>query len=85
MSYGGGGDDAAGMDPEIARFLQIEQQKARFQANVHQFTGVCWSKCVDKPGPRLDPKTETCLKNCVERFLDTTNFIVNRLDSLQKH
>jgi import inner membrane translocase subunit TIM8 len=82
MSLGGG--EEAGKDPEIARLLQIEQQKARFHANVHRFTGVCWTKCMDKPGPKLDARTETCLKNCVERFLDTANFIVNRLGSLQE-
>jgi import inner membrane translocase subunit TIM8 len=80
MSLGGG--EQAGMDPEIARFFQIEQQKARFQGNVNHFTAVCWSKCMDKPGPKLDAKTETCLKNCVERFLDTMTFIANRLNSL---
>jgi hypothetical protein len=30
---------AEDVDPELQRFVQIETQKARFQANVHQFTG----------------------------------------------
>lgn len=30
-----GGD----IDPQLQRFVQQETQKARFQANVHQFTG----------------------------------------------
>ena len=36
-----------------------------------------------KVSARLDGKTEGCLTNCVERFIDTTNFIVNRLEKTQ--
>ena len=35
---------------------------------------------VDTPGSKLDKKTETCLVNCVERFIDTSNYVVNRLE-----
>uniref|UniRef100_A0A3Q1EYE6 Mitochondrial import inner membrane translocase subunit n=1 Tax=Acanthochromis polyacanthus TaxID=80966 RepID=A0A3Q1EYE6_9TELE len=26
---------------------------------VHSFTDVCWDKCVDSPGSKLDSRTET--------------------------
>lgn len=69
-------------DPELARMLQIEGQKAKFQSLVHNLTDQCWEKCMpDKPGNKLDSKTETCLVNCVERFLDTSSFVVRRLES----
>ena len=29
------------VDPELQRFVEVESQKARFHANVHQFTGIC--------------------------------------------
>lgn len=35
---------------------------------------------MDKPSARLEPKVQKCLVNCVERFIDTTNFITNRLE-----
>lgn len=35
---------------------------------------------VDRPSTRLDYKTENCLVNCVERFLDTSNYIINRME-----
>uniref|UniRef100_A0A8B9QAY8 Mitochondrial import inner membrane translocase subunit n=1 Tax=Apteryx owenii TaxID=8824 RepID=A0A8B9QAY8_APTOW len=34
-------------------------------------------KCMDKPGPKLDSRAETCFVNCVERFIDTTNLPMN--------
>nr|XP_025966836.1 mitochondrial import inner membrane translocase subunit Tim8 A [Dromaius novaehollandiae] len=46
----------------------------------------CWvqEKCMDKPGPKLDSRAETCFVNCVERFIDTSQFILNRLEQTQK-
>ena len=41
MAFGGGPGlgDAAGVDPELQRFIEVETQKAKFQANVNTFTG----------------------------------------------
>lgn len=39
---------------------------------------LCWDKCVEKPGTRLDPRTESCLSSCVDRFIDTTLAITSR-------
>ena len=40
----------------------------------------CWDTCVNVPGQKLDRKTESCIVNCVERFIDTSNYVVNRLE-----
>eukprot|EP00061_Rhincodon_typus_P018143 g47195.t1 len=58
--------------------IAMEQQKAQFQLKVHNFTDVCWEKCVEKLSSRLDSRTEACLVNCVDRFVDTTLAITNR-------
>ena len=72
-------------DPKLQQELMIEEQKAKFQLQVHHFTDVCWDKCMDKTGNKLDSRTETCLVNCVDRFIDTTMFITNRFaDLIQK-
>ena len=48
---------------------------------VHGLTERCWDTCVvDRPSTRLDSRTQSCLTNCVERFLDTSNFIINRME-----
>ncbi|KAM9801135.1 LOW QUALITY PROTEIN: mitochondrial import inner membrane translocase subunit Tim8 B [Neosynchiropus ocellatus] len=67
---------------ELQRMIAVEQQKAQFQAQVHTFTDVCWDKCVDSPGSKLDYRTETCLVSCVERFIDTTLAITNRFSQM---
>lgn len=76
--------EGAAADPQLQQFIEIESQKQRFQTMVHQVTDVCWEKCMDKPGPKLDSRTEVCLVNCVERFIDTSQFIVNRLEQTQR-
>lgn len=39
---------------------------------------------MEKPSSRLDSKTEYCISNCVNRFIDTSNFVVNRLEKTQQ-
>ncbi|AWP11819.1 Mitochondrial import inner membrane translocase subunit Tim8 A isoform 2 [Scophthalmus maximus] len=70
-------------DPRLQQFIEVESQKQRFQQLVHQMTEVCW-KCIDKPGPKMDSRSEMCLVNCVERFIDTSQFILNRLEQTQR-
>ncbi|KAI8924984.1 Tim10/DDP family zinc finger protein, partial [Entophlyctis helioformis] len=57
---------------ELQSFLASEQQRAAFQAQVHEFTETCWDKCITKIRPSLDKSEEVCISNCVERFVDTT-------------
>uniref|UniRef100_A0A131X8D5 Mitochondrial import inner membrane translocase subunit n=1 Tax=Hyalomma excavatum TaxID=257692 RepID=A0A131X8D5_9ACAR len=76
------GDASPGVDREMQQFLAVEQQKAQFQAQVHRLNEICWDKCMDKPGTKLDGRTETCLSNCVERFIDTSLSITNRFAQL---
>ena len=85
MAFSSGGSGAQPeMDPEMQRFLETESQKARFQSNVHTFTDICWEKCIDKVPDRMNSRQEQCFSNCVERFIDTTNFVVSRLENLKK-
>lgn len=69
-------------DLELQEFFVAEKQKAQFQAQVREFNDICWDKCVDKPGVKLDSRTETCLSNCVDRFIDVSFFITNRFAQL---
>ncbi|XP_070502132.1 mitochondrial import inner membrane translocase subunit Tim8 [Chironomus tepperi] len=75
-----GGDQK--VDSELQEFLLVEKQKAQVNAQIHEFNDICWDKCVDKPGSKLDSRTETCLNNCVDRFIDTSLLITNRLAQL---
>ncbi|XP_035681639.1 mitochondrial import inner membrane translocase subunit Tim8 B-like [Branchiostoma floridae] len=82
MSNFGGNDEK--VDPVLRQMIQEEQVKAQFQAQVHNFTDKCWDTCVadSRLGNKLDYRTEACLQNCVERFLDTTISVTNRFTQL---
>jgi len=68
-------------DPHMKHFLEAETQRQRFQQLVHSLTSDCWDTCLTgTPSAKLDRRTETCIVNCVERFIDTSNYIVNRLE-----
>ncbi|CAO2640053.1 Mitochondrial import inner membrane translocase subunit Tim8 A [Lemmus lemmus] len=45
---------------------------------------LCWETCMDKPGPKLDSRAEASFVNCVERLVDTSQFILNLLEQTQE-
>nr|CAD7574440.1 unnamed protein product [Timema californicum] len=49
---------------------------------IHEFNDFCWEKCMEKPGSKLDSRTETCMNNCVDRFIDVSLLITNRFAQL---
>ncbi|XP_026840134.1 mitochondrial import inner membrane translocase subunit Tim8-like, partial [Drosophila persimilis] len=78
--------DLTSSDKELQEFLMMEKQKAQVNAQIHEFNEICWEKCIGKPSAKLDSATETCLSNCVDRFIDTSLLITQRFAQiLQKH
>ncbi|GLH05528.1 Mitochondrial import inner membrane translocase subunit Tim8 [Gryllus bimaculatus] len=69
-------------DSELQEFLMVEKQKAQLNSQIHEFNEFCWDKCMDKPGTKLDSRTETCMVNCVERFIDVSLLITTRFTQL---
>ena len=69
------------MDATLQRFMQVETEKAKVQGVIHELNEKCWDQCMDKvkPSTRLDGKSQDCLKNCVERFLDANIMITRRI------
>ncbi|UJR31946.1 hypothetical protein I4U23_019419 [Adineta vaga] len=78
MDLLGGSSQGIG-DAALASFIEHENQKQRFQAVVHSLTEQCWDLCAPSISSRLDGRSETCLANCVERFIDSSNYIINKL------
>ncbi|GBP79817.1 Mitochondrial import inner membrane translocase subunit Tim8 A [Eumeta japonica] len=72
-------------DPQLQSFIFAETQKQRFQVLVHGLTDKCWETCMGRPSNRLDSRTEACITNCVERFIDVTTFITKRLMNTTKY
>jgi len=70
-----------GADAGLQQFIQMETEKQRFQNVLHELNEKCWDTCFDsKPSTRVDSRTETCLKNCVERFIDTNILVTQRIE-----
>ncbi|KAK1922689.1 mitochondrial import inner membrane translocase subunit TIM8 [Papiliotrema laurentii] len=66
---------------ELEQFLEQEQQKAKLQATVHELTDTCWKKCITGGISTKFSKSEaSCLENCVDRFLDSSLYIVRQIE-----
>ena len=52
---------------ELQEFLQVEQQRAKFQGQISNLTDKCWENCVGKPGTKLSGGEQSCISNCVNR------------------
>ena len=69
------------MDPTLQRFIQIETEKQKLQGVIHQLNEKCWDQCMDgvKPSTRLEGRSQDCIRNCVERFLDANIMVTRRI------
>jgi len=66
---------------DIQQLIQAETEKAKIQNVIHELNEKCWDTCFDgKPSNKLDGKTESCLKNCVDRFIDTNMLVLQRFE-----
>ena len=73
-----------GLDPqsqkELVSFLEAENQKSEFRTQVIELTDLCWPRCVSKiKGPALEGSDKSCVANCVDRFLDSTSVVIQRM------
>lgn len=77
------GNSGSLADKELQSFIELEQQRAQLQTQIHSLTEVCWDKCTpDRPSTKLDARTETCISNCVNRFIDVSNQLVGRMTQI---
>jgi len=70
------------MDSRLQQFIQQETERQRFQKVIHELNEKCWDTCIEpqgKPSNRLDGKSESCLRNCVDRFIDANLLVTGRI------
>ncbi|RPD63107.1 hypothetical protein L226DRAFT_564494 [Lentinus tigrinus ALCF2SS1-7] len=65
---------------ELQQFIETEQAHARVQSQVHNLTSLCWDKCVGSISSGFSGKEQSCLANCVDRFFDTSSFLVRKVE-----
>ena len=58
-----------------------EQQKAIIQQAIARITEIAWDKCTGKPDTSLSSREVTCIQNVTSTFLDSSRFIVSRLNN----
>jgi mitochondrial import inner membrane translocase subunit TIM8 len=84
---------------ELQKFVQSESQKANIQQTVHGLTEKCFIKCVSAGSSgssswggsawgatgagKLQTKEEECVRNCVERFMDSNLAVLRHLERLR--
>lgn len=63
---------------ELQQFIEREQQLAQVQQMIATLTEVCWDKCISSPGSYLSSRESSCVENCAKRFVDSTQYILQR-------
>lgn len=66
------------VSPELQQFIQHQSQVQQVQQMISTLTDVCWDKCISSPGNYLSSKETACLENCTKRFVEVTQFILQR-------
>ncbi|TKA31083.1 hypothetical protein B0A50_02051 [Salinomyces thailandicus] len=70
---------------ELNQFIQNENQKAQIQGVIHSLTDTCFRKCVTSKisAGALDRNEQSCMQNCVDRFMDANNTIIQNLERMR--
>ncbi|KIY65511.1 hypothetical protein CYLTODRAFT_456240 [Cylindrobasidium torrendii FP15055 ss-10] len=70
---------------ELDAFLRREQAAAKVQSTIHTLSGLCWDKCIKStPSNKFSSSEASCLTNCVDRWMDTSKFLIQNLQEKQK-
>ena len=70
---------------ELTTALRVTERggAAQLMQQMHHLNETCWDTCITGSfSSSLSGREETCVTNCVERFVDTTLLITNRFAQL---
>lgn len=66
---------------DMQNLLVEEQQRALIQQAISKITAIAWDKCsASKPDSELSSKETDCIKNVTLAYIDSSAFIVHRLN-----
>merc|ERR1712126_649950 len=70
------------MDRQFEQFIQQQSIQQQLRGVVHELTDKCWEVCMkdSKPGPKLEYKTQDCMRSCVDRFMDANIMVSRRMN-----
>ena len=64
---------------KLVAFIQEEQKRQEFQEAVTNYTNTCFDLCITKIKPSLGSTEQTCIRNCVDRFIDSSVLLLKNL------
>ncbi|EIW65779.1 hypothetical protein TREMEDRAFT_35819, partial [Tremella mesenterica DSM 1558] len=72
---------------ELEDYIDQQQAKAKIQAQVHDLTQrLLIVSCITGGiSSKFSRGEASCLENCVDRFLDSSLFLVKQLEAQQTH
>eukprot|EP00873_Tetraselmis_striata_P001278 jgi/Tetstr1/421542/TSEL_012489.t1 len=73
--------ESNGLSPQVQQFVQMEQQKAQLQEMISGLAAMAWEKCISYPGRSLSSSEQSCVANCVGRYFDTGEFVLQRFQA----
>ena len=78
------GDASAGLGGgDLQQTIAAQQQQMQIMEQLHHLNATCFDTCITGSfSSSLSGREETCMTNCVERFVDTTLLITNRFAQL---
>nr|CUU97752.1 hypothetical transcript [Hymenolepis microstoma] len=60
---------------QIMEQMKAEVAIASARDLMDQLTNKCFEKCITRPGTSLDNSEQKCLSNCMDRYMDSMNFV----------
>lgn len=69
---------------EMRSFIESETGRLKMQTAISEFTDKCFSKCLSNTGMKdqLTSTDQSCLRNCVGRYLDVNIHIIKNLNAV---
>ncbi|KAJ5925088.1 mitochondrial intermembrane space translocase subunit Tim13 [Penicillium verhagenii] len=77
MSFLGGSSSPSSAEAKAALMTQVQQETAMNNARllIQKVNDNCFEACVPNPGASLSAQENTCVSNCMNKYISTWNII----------
>ena len=66
----------ADLDPEqLKQRMTMEMQQQFVQQLIERLRNECFTRCIASPSRELSSRDQTCLSNCVDRYLESMKVV----------
>ncbi|KAL1920947.1 uncharacterized protein VTP21DRAFT_11582 [Calcarisporiella thermophila] len=75
LSSVGSSDNMESRKQAVMDQVRSELALANAQELINKMNEKCFSKCVPKPGYRLESSDQTCISKCMDRYMEAWNIV----------